>query len=534
MRRKFAVLFLVLAMITSMVGFGPAAIAEPAERNWKEFEGTTITIAYPLNSSDESESQNDKEAIKQACEATGINVEWVMVEEAGKAETLNIMLASADQRPDVFLNMCSESVIASEFDAFYDLSEEGLLETYAPNVVAAVESHMGWGPLTWPDGSIRTLACGEESNFTDTAGSCHFINIAWLEKLGLEMPTTADEYYEVLKAFKTQDPNGNGEADEIAITFCDNNWAGHFSEFLNAFGMAGGRAAGKKNNFYEVENGVVQPTIGQDNFRKAIEFFHKLAEEGILDIEGFTQTSEQYKAKIQSGNVGVFLAYEQLSHLNNEMKYDYSAFVPVQGIEGVEVEKQGEQGKIAANRTGFAVAADTENIGAVLTWWDYLHSSTDLKYTAIFGPKGMTWNIDENGNYFVYDNNDAEKSIPDGMTATTAQYTFGVRQGAPFIAYDELWETKGKDDYTSRAGSCELYWDYLQDEHMPVRFADPDTVAERTFIETDLFPYIINFTATAVVEGIDDAGWEAHLDNLEAYGYYEWIDWYQQFYDGKI
>ena len=39
----------------------------------------------------------------------------------------------------------------------------------------------------------------------------------WLDKLGLETPTTTDELYEVLKAFRTEDPNGNGVQDETPL-----------------------------------------------------------------------------------------------------------------------------------------------------------------------------------------------------------------------------------------------------------------------------------------------------------------------------
>ena len=45
-----------------------------------------------------------------------------------------------------------------------------------------------------------------------------WFNYDWLEKLGLEEPQTTEELYEVLKAFKTQDPNGNGKANEIPLT----------------------------------------------------------------------------------------------------------------------------------------------------------------------------------------------------------------------------------------------------------------------------------------------------------------------------
>lgn len=49
----------------------------------------------------------------------------------------------------------------------------------------------------------------------------------WLDKLGLEVPTTTEEFYQMLKAFKEQDPNGNGEADEIPLsgtTFTNGGW----------------------------------------------------------------------------------------------------------------------------------------------------------------------------------------------------------------------------------------------------------------------------------------------------------------------
>ena len=40
----------------------------------------------------------------------------------------------------------------------------------------------------------------------------------WLDKFNLELPETIDEYYTVFKAFKTQDPNGNGKDDEIPFS----------------------------------------------------------------------------------------------------------------------------------------------------------------------------------------------------------------------------------------------------------------------------------------------------------------------------
>lgn len=43
------------------------------------------------------------------------------------------------------------------------------------------------------------------------------INKVWLDKLGLEVPTTLAELKEVLIAFRDGDPNGNGIQDEIPM-----------------------------------------------------------------------------------------------------------------------------------------------------------------------------------------------------------------------------------------------------------------------------------------------------------------------------
>lgn len=48
-----------------------------------------------------------------------------------------------------------------------------------------------------------------------------FINKIWLDDFGLDVPTTWDELEDVLEAFKTEDPNGNGETDIRAVALQD-------------------------------------------------------------------------------------------------------------------------------------------------------------------------------------------------------------------------------------------------------------------------------------------------------------------------
>ena len=76
---------------------------------------------------------------------------------------------------------------------------------------------------------IEELGAGKEN--IHSIDTFPWINVEWLNNLGLDMPTNAEELKEVLLAFKNDDPNGNGQADEIPLSFIIN----HGGEDLRIF-----------------------------------------------------------------------------------------------------------------------------------------------------------------------------------------------------------------------------------------------------------------------------------------------------------
>src|SRR5699024_41996 len=71
------------------------------------------------------------------------------------------------------------------------------------------------GQITQLDGNIYSLPVVNECYHCSVPNK-FWINKTWLDNLGLEMPTTLDEFYDVLVAFRDQDANGNGDPnDEI-------------------------------------------------------------------------------------------------------------------------------------------------------------------------------------------------------------------------------------------------------------------------------------------------------------------------------
>jgi ABC-type glycerol-3-phosphate transport system substrate-binding protein len=67
--------------------------------------------------------------------------------------------------------------------------------------------------ITSPDGGLYSFPF-YYSDPTDPQCYAYWINKDRLDKLGLEMPTTPDELFDVLVAFRDGDPNGNGIPDE--------------------------------------------------------------------------------------------------------------------------------------------------------------------------------------------------------------------------------------------------------------------------------------------------------------------------------
>ncbi|MBQ8814521.1 MAG: extracellular solute-binding protein [Lachnospiraceae bacterium] len=499
------------------------------------FAGTTLTIAMSKNAADLSEDFNDKLIFQLAEEATGIHIDWIPVDPEVQEERVNIMLSS--DMPDAFIKLLSEEQVGQEAESFYDLSEEGLLETYAPDVLAAYETvEGGLDMVRWSDGSIRSLVTGLATDYNGEPGPMWVINKTWLDQLGLDVPETAEEFYNVLKAFKENDMNGDGDAtDEIPATFCNAYWAGNFMNYADAFGIPGYNQY-SYSHYFMVQDGKVVPTVDTDNYRAFLEYFYKLGQEGLFDVEGFSQTTEQAKAKIKEGHAGVFMTYTASSYLNDSTFYqpdDYVPMRPFQGLEGVEPMKSGTKDRLAVDRTGFVVSADCENVEALLHWWNYIHSSTELKMIAYNGEQGGNWDITDDGTFVK---NPENKLLPEGMTGTQYDYTYAIVNWPPFITKDELLVKLVPDDpndQTLRVNNVTHVYDMMQDEYLPVRFTDPEKISERSFIEVDLFAYIENFTALSVANGVTDASWEQHLAQLEAYGYYDWIDWYQGFVDGE-
>lgn len=255
-------------------------------------EKATLKVMIPSNSLVENFETN--EFTKWYEEKTNVHVEWIIVPQQSASEKLNLMLASGDY-PDIIMGMgvsAAQQMIYGKQGVFLPLND--YIDEYSVNFKKVLEERDYLkASISAPDGNIYALPEVNECYHCSMAQKL-WINQDWLDALGLKMPTTTEELYQVLKAFKEKDPNGNGKADEIPLSGAPqgSGWLSSIDAFLmNAF-TYNPVFSTSRNHLY-TRDGKVEVAYNQPGWKEGLRYMQKLYSEGLIDPQIFTQDSDQ-------------------------------------------------------------------------------------------------------------------------------------------------------------------------------------------------------------------------------------------------
>lgn len=249
---------------------------------------------------DDSSSTGEFYMMDEFKKQTNVDVDLRIFAYENATERMNLDLNSGDYADVIGGWILSDSMILTygvEQGIFIPL--EDIFEEYCPNISAILDLPGVREEMTAPDGHIYTIpyVCDDV-----TVNYSPWINTRWLDTVGMEMPTTTDEFEAVLKAFKEQDANGNGDAsDEIPFSTDPNNkhleaMAGYFGLPMDKYG-------------FTVENGETVFAAKSNTYREFLSWFNKLYEQGLVDPEIFTQDSATWEGKGNRDLYGVSIAY---------------------------------------------------------------------------------------------------------------------------------------------------------------------------------------------------------------------------------
>jgi len=487
----------------------------------------TISVCINHHPLDKSANYDEKALVKQLEEKTNIHIEWIEIPNAQLAEKIPLLLAS--DLPDVFLNdVISEANFMKNLDSFIPL--EDLAKEWCPNTVRDYEiglkesGYDAWKILTQPDGHIHSLMGGGLTG--NSIGGIPIVNQTWLDNLQLKMPTTLDEYYNMLVAFKTKDANGNGDAkDEIPLEFCENYWASPFIQFAGPWGFT---------DFYDIQNGKVIPTMDSQACREWLDFYHKLAKEGLIDVEGFSMTNEQYNSKLKQGIVGSYYCFTPIEQLEGDLAKQYT-MMPQVAAPGYEGKQRilGNMNMFSGQKYSFIITTACKNPTAMLRWWDLNATDTRSKFTYMFGPditEGGVWEERPDGFYNVLEGNYTAE-----WTVYNAKYTYKIGNSCPLCTEKEKIKNDGVKypDTVIRQNMEEAVSKYVSKESLPPQVVPVEKSTEYALKTTDLVTYMKSFIANSVMNGVTDKSWAAHIKKLKDLNYDFYISYYQGYIDGE-
>ena len=384
-------------------------------------------------------------------ELTGCHVEWIHPAAGAEAEKFNLIIASGNL-PDMMVALWRnvQGGAKTYADDGVILPLKNLVDEYMPNLSAynkenpeVVKQYMN------DDGEIYYIPFIRKDEQLKIFQGPQ-IRQDWLEKLGLEMPKTPDDLYNVLKAFKTQDPNGNGKADEIpmsGVKFEDTSQA--IGKLLWMFGTT--------NDFY-IENGQVKYGVMEDSFEEGLRYIVKLFNEGLIDKDYLLNDRDKMDNKFMNDRVGFVYSLQPTNYYNNMSESGRKVVgVPHMAAEGVKNNVFDVAYTDDSIATSIAVTTANKNASGSLAWLDYFFSEKGVEYMN-FGKEGLTFEwVDGYPKFTDYIlNNPDGRSMQEMCALSLGTYQSGFPTLQDWRYYEQIlspWGKESIENWSKNAGT---------------------------------------------------------------------------------
>ncbi|OKP89847.1 ABC transporter substrate-binding protein [Paenibacillus sp. P32E] len=460
---------------------------------------------------------SEMEIFKRLEAQTNVKINWENIPDTDYTEKKNLLLASGDL-PDAFYGagFTDYELINYGKDGTI-IPLEDLINQYAPNLKALLDRRPDIkSSITAPDGHIYGLPSWEENNL-GTNPFFHVINKAWLDKLGLKVPQTLDEYTEALLAFKTKDPNGNGKQDEIPLSFMHMQWCMDIAGIFGAFGLP------DNLEHRVVRDGKVIFTATQPEYKEALNYFHeKWYKQGLIDPESFTQDAAQYlaKGKTTDETLGSYIWWEIEEVVGTERSKDYVLLSPLKGPKGDQIIGRANGG--GPGRGAFVITKENSNPEITMRWIDQQYEPY-MAAQIHWGPLDVVFKKDENGKL-------VNLPLPEGASAGEFRQKVAPGAGGPgVITIQDLGKVVDLEPRAQqRAKDLEKYYDpYMEKENYPSIFFEPEELDKINKIEPELIKYVNTQRGRFIVDGGADEGWNNYLKTLDKMGLNELMKIYQ-------
>lgn len=509
----------------------------------EKWEDEDVTVTWWLMGGSDTYYQTywkEMKGLQAIQDAVGINIDF----QVATSYDAYLPMMAAKNFPDVITGynlMKYPGRMAAMYDEEVSVDlrpymEEGLMK----NFEAILDKYPDMArDLRLDDGAytfVSTLYDIHDDN--DRIASSEFglaMRADWLENVGLDVPTNMDEWYKVLTAFKTQDPNGNGERDEIPACMASSGW----KYFLTAYGIDDDPSIQKSEDGSEkVIYGYMSP-----EYKEYLIEFNKWYTDGLFD-NMFQQTSIEKREELVTNNLaGVWKG--EASHFDKDDADSYLSVLQEKapGASFVAAPwpktKDGYQWCFSDinsfNRdttviTTNAVKNGTDRAAAYLI--DYMLSEEGSTYTT-WGIEGESYTVDDDGNKKLADGMDEKVSFEGAEIMKFNQYADPLTVALPNFGEVSDYILAGKSDEYVEASTVWAQGDTSY--KMPA--ACQLSVALETEVE-DIVGDMKNYTTKMRMQFITGktpmTNYDTYVSNVERQGGAKYQEIWQEAYDNYM
>ncbi|WP_088102800.1 extracellular solute-binding protein [Halalkalibacter urbisdiaboli] len=210
----------------------------------------------------------------------------------------------------------------------------------------------------------------------------------WADNLGIETPTNTEEFYEMLRAFTEDDPDGNGKDDTIGLTDRSDLVYGAWKTVASWHGTP---------NEWGEKDGELLPEFMFDEYMQTLDYFKDIHSNGYMNQDFPVTSKPDQQAMIKNGTAGVYVGsmpdvqslYNDAKELNPDLVYDVQNYV-----EG----PHGEYGTWSIPGYGSvflfpkSAIATEEELKAILGYFDHL-MTPEIANLIVWGIEGEHYEV---------------------------------------------------------------------------------------------------------------------------------------------
>ena len=404
-RKLISVLLTATMMATMFAGCGSDAASTDAEGKADSADSTeaggvkefTAFFAVPG-----SEINDDNEIQQIIADKTGVKVKETWLTGQTAEEAVGMMITGGEL-PDFIGGGSGQSQL---YDADVLVPLDDYLDDY-PNIKNFFTQQQ-WDQLRQDDGHIYWIP--QFSNIKGEEKVCtHNDEAFWIQARVLKWADypeirTMDQYFDLIERYNEANPTMEDGTENIPYTILCDDWRYFCLENAPQF------LDGYPNDGSCIVDPETLTVIDYNTTDTAVRYFQKLNEEyqkGIVDPESFTQTYDEYIAKLSTGRVlgmidqwwdFAYTAGDAIKQAGlDEQGCDY---IPLPITIDESVKNQWHcSGSVLNVSDGLAITTSCEDVEGALQFVDDLLTQ-DIHNLRFWGVEGVDYNVDENGEFY--------------------------------------------------------------------------------------------------------------------------------------